>query len=58
MIWSNKIFDSGTNWILSDRLYEISIKNLEREKMSLKVESVASIDLPWPGQVDLYSERA
>ena len=48
MIWSNKIFDGETNWVLSDRLHEILIKNLEREKMSLKVESVASVDLPWP----------
>ena len=45
MIWSNKIFDGETNWILSDRLHEILIVNLEREKMSLKIESVASVDL-------------
>ena len=48
MVWSNKIFDVKTNWILSDRLHEILIKNLEREKMSSKVESVASVVLPWP----------
>ena len=48
MIWSNKIFDGETNLILSDRLHEILMKNLEREKNeSLKVENVASVDLPW-----------
>ena len=32
MIWSKKIFDGETNWILSDRLHDILLKNLEREK--------------------------
>ena len=31
MIWSNKIFDDRTNWILSDRLHEIWIKILKCE---------------------------
>ena len=36
MVWSNQIFDVKTNWILSDRLHEILIKNLEREKNEFK----------------------
>ena len=28
MIWSKKIFDGETNWILSDRLHEILIKKI------------------------------